>query len=67
MLRRTLVKLRDVRLSTLVGDGSDGIAYVQLAGFSQGAGTELASTYYNCFCNCFYSTRSFYCASVEMV
>jgi hypothetical protein len=49
MLRRTLVKLRDVRLSTLVGDGSDGIAYVQLAGFSQGAGTELASTYYNCF------------------
>jgi carboxyl-terminal processing protease len=38
---RTVVKIRDVKLATLVGDPSDGIGYIQLSGFAQDAGREM--------------------------
>jgi carboxyl-terminal processing protease len=38
---RTVVKIRDVKLATLVGNPSDGIGYIQLTGFAQDAGREM--------------------------
>jgi len=38
---RTLVRLRDVKLATLVGKPSDGIGYVSLSGFASSAGNEV--------------------------
>merc|ERR1712151_691162 len=38
---RTVVRLRDVKLATLIGKPSDGIGYIQLSGFTQGAGREV--------------------------
>mmetsp|Transcript_20421 Transcript_20421/g.43259 ORF Transcript_20421/g.43259 Transcript_20421/m.43259 type:complete len:642 (-) Transcript_20421:2120-4045(-) len=38
---RTVVRLRDVKLATLVGKPSDGIGYVSLSGFAQSAGNEV--------------------------
>lgn len=43
LLTRRLVRLHDVKLASLVGDREDGVGYVQLAGFTQGAGQELAN------------------------
>ncbi|CAN0394602.1 unnamed protein product, partial [Discosporangium mesarthrocarpum] len=44
-LTRRLVKLRDVKLATLVGNPKAPVGYLQLAGFSKGAGQELAMAY----------------------
>ncbi|KAI2514222.1 tail specific protease [Fragilaria crotonensis] len=38
---RTVVKIRDVKLATLVGNPADGIGYIQLTGFAQDAGREM--------------------------
>ena len=38
---RTVVKLRDVKLATILGDVKDGIGYIQLTGFSIDAGKEV--------------------------
>lgn len=38
---RTLVRLRDVKLATLVGKPSDGIGYISLSGFAASAGNEV--------------------------
>jgi len=38
---RTIVKIRDVKLATLLGNEADGIGYIQLTGFSQNAGREV--------------------------
>jgi len=38
---RTVVRLRDVKLATLVGKPSDGIGYISLSGFAQSAGNEV--------------------------
>ena len=38
---RTVVKIRDVKLATLVGNPTDGIGYIQLTGFAQDAGREI--------------------------
>mmetsp|Transcript_9359 Transcript_9359/g.27947 ORF Transcript_9359/g.27947 Transcript_9359/m.27947 type:complete len:933 (-) Transcript_9359:59-2857(-) len=38
---RTVVRLRDVKLATLVGKQSDGIGYISLSGFAQSAGNEV--------------------------
>ena len=38
---RTVVKLRDVKLATILGDVKDGIGYIQLTGFSSDAGKEV--------------------------
>ncbi len=38
---RTVVKIRDVKLATLVGNPTDGIGYIQLTGFAQDAGREM--------------------------
>jgi carboxyl-terminal processing protease len=40
-LTRRLVRVPDVKLTTFLGPLEDGIGYVQLQGFSQGAPTEL--------------------------
>ncbi|GKY94357.1 hypothetical protein MPSEU_000401600 [Mayamaea pseudoterrestris] len=38
---RTVVRTRDVKLATLVGDPKDGIGYVQLSGFTSDAGRQM--------------------------
>lgn len=38
---RTVVRLKDVKLATLVGKPSDGIGYISLSGFAQSAGNEV--------------------------
>jgi carboxyl-terminal processing protease len=38
---RTVVRLRDVKLATLVGKPSDGIGYISLSGFAASAGNEV--------------------------
>ena len=38
---RTLVRIKDVKLATLVGKPSDGIGYISLSGFAQNAGNEV--------------------------
>jgi carboxyl-terminal processing protease len=38
---RSVVRIRDVKLATLVGNPSDGIGYIQLTGFSSDAGREM--------------------------
>jgi len=38
---RTIVRLRDVKLATLVGKPSDGIGYISLSGFAASAGNEV--------------------------
>lgn len=38
---RAIVRLRDVKLATLVGKPSDGIGYISLSGFAQSAGNEV--------------------------
>ena len=38
---RAIVRLRDVKLATLVGKKSDGIGYISLSGFAQSAGNEV--------------------------
>mmetsp|Transcript_16391 Transcript_16391/g.24797 ORF Transcript_16391/g.24797 Transcript_16391/m.24797 type:complete len:775 (-) Transcript_16391:231-2555(-) len=38
---RTIVKIRDVKLATLIGNKADGIGYIQLSGFTQDAGREV--------------------------
>lgn len=38
---RTVVKIRDVKLATLVGNPSEGIGYIQLTGFASDAGREM--------------------------
>ena len=38
---RAIVRLRDVKLATLVGKKSDGIGYIFLSGFAQSAGNEV--------------------------
>ena len=43
-LQRSIVKIRDVRLTTFVGDTSDAIGYIQLGGFSQDAGAEVRAS-----------------------
>ena len=46
MLTRRLVKLRDVKLATLVGDVKNApVGYLELSGFSQGAAKELQQAY----------------------
>ena len=40
-LPRTVVRLRDVKVATLVGKPSDGIGYVSLSGFAANAGNEM--------------------------
>jgi len=40
-LPRTLVKMRDVKLATFVGDPRDGVGYVQVSGFAAETGREL--------------------------
>ena len=37
---RSVVRIRDVKLATLLGDPKDGIGYIQLSGFSSAAGSE---------------------------
>lgn len=37
---RTVVKIRDVKLASLVGNPTDGIGYIQLTGFASDAGRE---------------------------
>lgn len=45
-LTRRLVKLRDVKLATLVGDVKNApIGYLELSGFSQGAAQDLQQAY----------------------
>ena len=45
-LTRRLVKLRDVKLATLVGDVKNApVGYLELSGFSQGAAQELKQAY----------------------
>lgn len=41
---RTVVKIRDVKLATLLGNPSDGIGYIQLTGFAQDAGREVRNS-----------------------
>jgi len=43
-LKRSIVKIRDVRLTTFVGDTNDAIGYIQLGGFSQDAGAEVRAS-----------------------
>ena len=38
---RAVVRIRDVKLATLLGNPSDGIGYIQLAGFASDAGREM--------------------------
>ena len=38
---RSVVRIRDVKLATLLGDPRDGIGYIQLSGFSSDAGREM--------------------------
>ena len=38
---RAVVKLRDVKLATLLGNPEDGIGYIQLSGFASDAGREM--------------------------
>lgn len=38
---RMIVRLRDVKLATLVGKASDGIGYISLSGFAASAGNEV--------------------------
>jgi carboxyl-terminal processing protease len=38
---RTVVKIRDVKLATLLGNPQDGIGYIQLSGFASDAGREV--------------------------
>jgi len=38
---RTVVRIRDVKLATLLGDAKDGIGYIQLTGFASDAGREV--------------------------
>ncbi len=38
---RTVVRLRDVKLATLLGKPSDGIGYISLSGFAANAGNEV--------------------------
>jgi carboxyl-terminal processing protease len=38
---RAVVRLRDVKLATLVGSPRDGIGYIQLSGFTSNAGAEM--------------------------
>ena len=40
-LTRRLVRVPDVKLATFIGDRKDGIGYIQLTGFSQGAPSEM--------------------------
>ena len=40
---RTVVRVRDVKLATLVGDPADGIGYIQLSGFASDTGREMRS------------------------
>jgi hypothetical protein len=43
-LKRQVIRLRDLKLSTLVGPRpADGIGYIQLSGFSQGCGRDVAA------------------------
>ena len=38
---RTIVRVRDVRLATLLGDPRDGVGYIQLSGFASNTGAEV--------------------------
>lgn len=38
---RSIVRLRDVKLATLVGNPKDGVGYIQLSGFTANAGIEM--------------------------
>ena len=38
---RTVVRIRDVKLATMLGNAKDGIGYIQLTGFSSDAGREV--------------------------
>lgn len=38
---RSLIRLRDVKLATLLGKAEDGIGYIQLSGFAANAGPEV--------------------------
>lgn len=38
---RTVVRVRDVKLATLLGDSKDGIGYIQLSGFASNTGAEM--------------------------
>jgi carboxyl-terminal processing protease len=40
---RQIVRIRDVKLATLVGNPSDGVGYIQLSGFASDAGREVRS------------------------
>ena len=43
-LQRSIIKIRDVKLTTFVGDTNDAIGYIQLGGFSQDAGAEVRAS-----------------------
>ncbi|CAM9140501.1 unnamed protein product [Chrysoparadoxa australica] len=51
-LVRRQVRLRDVKLSTLVGRPEERIGYIQLSGFSAEAGQEVANAYTNLGLKC---------------
>lgn len=38
---RTVVRIRDVKLATLLGNPADGLGYIQLSGFTSDAGREM--------------------------
>lgn len=38
---RAIVKIRDVKLATLLGDAKDGMGYIQLSGFTSNTGAEM--------------------------
>lgn len=40
---RALVRIRDVKLASLIGNPSDGVGYIQLSGFAADAGKEVRS------------------------
>lgn len=40
---RTLVQIRDVKLTTLIGKPENGVGYIQLSGFASNAGREVRS------------------------
>lgn len=43
VIPRSVVRVRDVKLATLLGKPSDGIGYIQLTGFSSDTGREMRS------------------------
>lgn len=50
---RTLVLMRDVNLTTLLGKPKDGIGYIQLTGFTANSGRDVRNSVYASQTNCF--------------